>query len=143
QATFSHCFGAPFMVHHPMVYAKLLGERIAKHEVDCWLVNTGWSGGPYGIGKRMKLPYTRAMIDAALAGKLTDVEFSADPIFKVAIPRHVPGVPDEVLDPRSTWSDPAAYDAKARELARLFADNFKKFESAATPDVLAAAPKTD
>ncbi|MBV8282599.1 MAG: phosphoenolpyruvate carboxykinase (ATP) [Candidatus Eremiobacteraeota bacterium] len=143
QATFSHCFGAPFMVHHPMVYAKLLGERIAKHEVDCWLVNTGWSGGPYGVGKRMKLPYTRAMINAALAGKLAAVEFAADPIFKVAIPRHVPGVPDEVLDPRSTWSDPAAYDAKARELARLFADNFKKFESAATPDVLAAAPKTD
>ena len=140
EATFSQCFGAPFMVHHPMVYAKLLGERIAHHKVDCWLVNTGWSGGPYGVGKRMKLPYTRAMIDAALSGKLTDVEFEADPIFKVAVPKAVPGVPAELLQPRSTWHDKAAYDAKARELARLFADNFKRFEDAATPEVRAAGP---
>jgi phosphoenolpyruvate carboxykinase (ATP) len=128
------------MVHHPMVYAKLLGERIAHHKVDCWLVNTGWSGGPYGVGKRMKLPYTRAMIDAALSGKLADVEFEADPIFKVAVPKAVPGVPSELLQPRSTWHDKAAYDAKARELARLFAENFKRFEDAATPEVRAAGP---
>ena len=143
QATFSHCFGAPFMVHHPMVYAKLLGERIAKHEVDCWLVNTGWSGGPYGVGKRMKLPYTRAMIKAALSGQLAGVEYVADPVFKVAVPKNVPGVPAGVLDARSTWADPAAYDAKAQELARLFAANFERFADSATPEVLAAAPTTN
>ncbi|HME80791.1 MAG TPA: phosphoenolpyruvate carboxykinase (ATP) [Candidatus Eremiobacteraceae bacterium] len=143
QATFSHCFGAPFMVHKPMVYAKLLGERIARHEVDCWLVNTGWSGGPYGVGKRMRLPYTRAMIKAALTGQLSGVPFKADPVFNVAVPASVPGVPAEVLDPRSTWSDPAEYDRKAKELARLFAANFQRFAGSATPDVLAAAPKAD
>jgi len=142
QATFSHCFGAPFMVHPAMVYAKLLGERIAKHEVDCWLVNTGWSGGPYGVGQRMKLPYTRAMIKAALSGQLTGVEYAADPVFKVAVPKHVPGVPDAVLDTRSTWSDPKAYDAKAQELARLFAANFERFSGSATPEIRAAAPTT-
>ncbi|MBV8171904.1 MAG: phosphoenolpyruvate carboxykinase (ATP) [Candidatus Eremiobacteraeota bacterium] len=141
QATFSHCFGAPFMVHPPMRYAQLLGERIAKHEVDCWLVNTGWSGGPYGVGGRMKLPYTRAMIKAALSGQLADARFTPDPIFNVSIPDRVPGVPAELLDPRSTWHDRAAYDTKAAELARLFADNFTRFASAATPEVAAAAPK--
>ncbi|HZV79527.1 MAG TPA: phosphoenolpyruvate carboxykinase (ATP) [Candidatus Binatus sp.] len=141
QATFSYCFGAPFMVHHPMTYAKLLGERIAAHKVDCWLVNTGWSGGPYGVGKRMKLPYTRAMIKAALSGQLASAEFVPDPVFKVAVPKAVPGVPSEVLDPRATWESKSAYDAKAAELARLFADNFKRFEGAATADVAAAAPK--
>ena len=140
QATFSHCFGAPFMVHHPMVYAKLLGERIARHEVDCWLVNTGWSGGPYGVGKRMKLPYTRAMIKAALSGQLAGVGYAADPIFKVAVPTSVPGVPAEILNPRATWPDAAAYDVKAKELARLFASNFERFAASATPDILAAAP---
>ena len=143
QATFSHCFGAPFMVHKPMVYAKLLGERIARHEVDCWLVNTGWSGGPYGVGKRMRLPYTRAMIKAALTGQLAGVPFKADPVFNVAVPASVPGVPAEVLDPRSTWADPAEYDRKAKELARLFATNFQRFAASATPEVLAAAPKAD
>jgi phosphoenolpyruvate carboxykinase (ATP) len=143
QATFSHCFGAPFMVHEPMVYAKLLGERIARHQVDCWLVNTGWSGGPYGIGKRMRLPYTRAMIKAALTGQLSGVQFKADPVFNVAVPVSVPGVPAEVLDPRSTWADPAEYDRKAKELARLFATNFQRFAASATPEVLAAAPKAD
>jgi phosphoenolpyruvate carboxykinase (ATP) len=142
QATFSHCFGAPFMVHPPMVYAKLLGERIAKHEVDCWLVNTGWSGGPYGVGQRMKLPYTRAMIKAALSGQLAGVKYVADPVFKVAVPTTVPGVPAEVLDARSTWNDQKAYDAKAQELARLFAANFERFAGTATPEIVAAAPNT-
>src|SRR5215469_16103377 len=141
QATFSYCFGAPFMVHHPMTYAKLLGERIAAHKVDCWLVNTGWSGGPYGVGKRMKLPYTRAMIKAALSGQLAGVEFVSDPVFKVGVPKAVPGVPSELLDPRNTWESKSAYDAKAAELAHLFADNFKRFEGAASADVAAAAPK--
>jgi len=140
QATFSHCFGAPFMVHPAMTYARLLGERIAKHEVDCWLVNTGWSGGPHGVGKRMRLPYTRAMINAALSGQLATVEYSADPTFKVAVPRHVPGVPDDVLNARSTWSDPSAYDVKANELAQLFAANFERFASTATPEIIASAP---
>ena len=143
QTTFSHCFGAPFMVHEPVVYAKMLGERIAKHDVKCWLVNTGWSGGPYGVGKRMKLAYTRAMVNAAIAGALDDAEFVPDPIFKVAVPKSVPGVPAEVLDPRNTWADKAAYEAKARELAAKFRDNFEKFSKTATPDILAAAPNAD
>jgi phosphoenolpyruvate carboxykinase (ATP) len=140
QTTFSHCFGAPFMVHEPVVYAKMLGERIAKHGVKCWLVNTGWSGGPYGVGHRMKLSYTRAMVNAALAGKLESVEFTDDPTFKVAVPKHVPGVPDEVLDARGTWPDPEAYDIKAKELAKRFNENFAKFAATATPEILAASP---
>ncbi len=140
QTTFSHCFGAPFMVHEPVVYAKMLGERIAKHGVKCWLVNTGWSGGPYGVGKRMKLAYTRAMVNAAIGGALDGVEFVPDPIFKVAVPKSVPGVPSEVLDPRNTWADTTAYERKARELAGKFRENFEKFAKKATPDILAAAP---
>ena len=141
QTTFSHNFGAPFMVHHPTVYAKMLGERIAKHKANVWLVNTGWTGGPVGIGKRMKLPYTRAMVNAAISGKLDNATFVPDPIFQVGVPTEVPGVPKEVLNARSTWPDPAAYDAKAKELARKFAENFERFASTADPDVLAAAPK--
>src|SRR5579872_6957001 len=143
QTTFSHNFGAPFMVHHPTVYAHMLGDRIAKHEVRCWLVNTGWSGGPVGVGKRMRLPYTRAMVQAALSGQLDHATFVPHPVFKVGVPTHVPGVPDEVLDARSTWSDGSAYDAKARELAVKFAENFARFADTAAPDVLAAAPLVD
>jgi len=143
QTTFSHCFGAPFMVHEPVVYAKMLGERIAKHDVRCWLVNTGWSGGPYGVGKRMKLAYTRAMLNAAIGGRLDGVDFRPHPIFKVSVPASVPGVPSELLDPRNTWSDKAAYEAKARELARKFRDNFEKFAKSATPEILAASPLAD
>ncbi|HLW37579.1 MAG TPA: phosphoenolpyruvate carboxykinase [Candidatus Eremiobacteraceae bacterium] len=142
QTTFSHCFGAPFMVHHPAEYARMLGERIARHEVDCWLVNTGWSGGPYGVGKRMKLPYTRAMVNAALSGALNTARFTPDPIFNVAVPHEVPGVPKEVLNARATWPDPLAYDAKAKELAAKFAANFEKFAGSVSPEILAAAPKT-
>jgi phosphoenolpyruvate carboxykinase (ATP) len=143
QTTFSHCFGAPFMVHEPMVYAKMLGERIDKHDVQCWLVNTGWSGGPYGVGKRMKLTHTRAMIDAALSAKLRDVPFTDHPVFRVAVPKVVPGVPSDVLDPRKTWADGSKYDAAAKELAAKFKDNFQKFASSATPEILAASPRTD
>lgn len=141
QATFSTCFGAPFMVHHPTVYSRLLGERIDKHRVSCWLVNTGWSGGPYGVGKRMSIKYTRAMVNAAIEGALADVEFADEPFFGLSIPREVPGVPSEVLNPRNMWLDGAAYDAQAKKLAGLFADNFQKFEAHALPEVRAAAIK--
>ena len=140
-ATFSTCFGAPFMVHHPTVYAKLLGERIAKHEVDCWLVNTGWTGGGYGVGSRMKIAYTRAMLNAAIEGRLANVPFENEPFFGLAIPTAVPDVPSEVLNPRNAWADKAAYDEQAKHLAGLFAENFQRFESHASPDVLAVAIK--
>jgi phosphoenolpyruvate carboxykinase (ATP) len=141
QATFSHCFGAPFMVHAPMVYAQMLGERIAKHDVRCWLINTGWSGGAYGVGKRIELPYTRAMVKAALSGALDGVECTPDPIFQVGVPSRVPDVPDIVLNARSTWSDAAAYDAGAADLAKLFAANFERFSASASADISAAAPR--
>ena len=141
QATFSACFGAPFMARHPAVYGKLLGEKIAKHNVTCWLVNTGWSGGPYGEGSRMSIKYTRAMIRAALNGELTKVPTEPDPNFGVHVPVVCPGVDANVLKPRNTWKDPAAYDLKAKDLARRFRENFKTFESEASPEVLAAGPK--
>ena len=139
QATFSTCFGAPFMVHHPTVYANLLGERIDRHGVDCWLVNTGWTGGAYGVGERMSIAHTRAMVNAALEGKLSDVAFEGEPFFGLEIPATVPGVPNEVLNPRNAWSDKAGYDATARRLAGLFADNFKQFEAQASEGVRLAA----
>ncbi|HUF23863.1 MAG TPA: phosphoenolpyruvate carboxykinase [Vicinamibacterales bacterium] len=141
KATFSTCFGAPFMVWDPNVYAKLLGDRIAKHGAKVWLVNTGWTGGPYGTGKRMKIAHTRAMIHAALSGELDDVKYENDPIFNVDVPVTVPGVPDEVLKPRNTWADTAAYDAQAKKLAGMFADNFKTFEATATDAVKKAGPR--
>jgi len=140
EATFSHCFGAPFMVHHPTVYANMLGERIAKHGVRCWLINTGWSGGPFGIGSRISLPHTRAMVKAALSGELDDVPCVADPVFKFAVPRAVPGVGDEVLNARATWTDPQAYDAKAKELAQRFARNFERFGASAALEIREAGP---
>jgi len=136
-ATFSTCFGAPFMVHHPTVYARLLGERIAKHDVTCWLVNTGWSGGAYGVGKRMAIGHTRAMVNAALDGSLKNATFAPEPFFGLSIPSAVPGVPVEVLNPRNAWSDKAAYDAQAKKLAGLFFENFKKFEAHASDGVKA------
>ncbi|GAC1581706.1 MAG: phosphoenolpyruvate carboxykinase (ATP) [Candidatus Elarobacter sp.] len=140
-ATFSTCFGAPFMVHHPTVYAKLLGERIAKHQASCWLVNTGWTGGAYGTGKRMKIAYTRAMVNAAIEGKLASATFESEPFFGLSIPTAVPDVPSEVLNPRNAWADKNAYDAQARKLATLFAENFRRFEAQAPADILAAAIK--
>jgi phosphoenolpyruvate carboxykinase (ATP) len=138
-ATFSTCFGAPFMVHHPTVYAKLLGERIAKHEVTCWLVNTGWTGGAYGVGKRMSIAHTRAMVNAALDGSLNGATFEPEPFFGLSIPTALHDVPADVLNPRNAWSDKAAYDAQARKLAGLFFENFKKFESQASDGVRAVA----
>ena len=140
-ATFSTCFGAPFMVHHPTVYAKLLGERIAQHGVTCWLVNTGWTGGAYGVGKRMAIAYTRAMVNAAIDGSLKDATFEREPFFGLAIPNAVPGVPNDVLNPRNAWPDQAAYDAAAKKLAGLFFENFKKFEPNASDGVKAVAIK--
>jgi phosphoenolpyruvate carboxykinase (ATP) len=141
EPNFSTCFGAPFMVHHPNVYADLLGKKIEEHNVRCWLVNTGWTGGPYGIGTRMHLPYTRAMVDSALAGELDNVKTVKDPIFGMEIPQQVPGVPDEVLNPRNTWLDKAAYDKQAADLARRFVENFKKYEEGTSEAIKNAGPK--
>jgi phosphoenolpyruvate carboxykinase (ATP) len=141
EPNFSTCFGAPFMVHHPHVYADLLGKKIEEKGVRCWLVNTGWTGGPYGVGKRMHLPYTRAMVDSALAGLLDNVETVTDPIFGVAVPQSVPGVPNEVLNPRDTWSDKVAYDAQAKDLAKRFVENFKKFADGTSEAIKNAGPK--
>ena len=141
QATFSTCFGAPFMVLHPGVYADLLGKQMARHNAACWLVNTGWSGGPYGVGKRMKISYTRAMIRAILNGSLAQTETTPDPIFGVNVPVSCPDVPDEVLQPRNTWGDKDAYDRQAKDLARRFNENFKKYEAGVSEAVRAVAPK--
>ncbi|HEX8560582.1 MAG TPA: phosphoenolpyruvate carboxykinase [Pyrinomonadaceae bacterium] len=140
QATFSTCFGAPFMVLHPGVYADLLGKKIQQHKAACWLVNTGWSGGPYGEGKRMSIRHTRAMIRAILNGSLARVETRPDPVFGVHVPASCPDVPAEVLQPRGTWKNPAAYDEKARDLARRFNENFRKYEAGVSAEVRAAAP---
>ncbi len=139
-ATFSTCFGAPFLPLHPTVYATMLGERLARHGAGVWLVNTGWTGGPYGEGHRMKLGHTRKMVSAALGGELDRTATVPDPIFGLAVPTHVPGVPDGILLPRSTWKDAAAYDAKARKVATMFSENFKQFEAQAAPEVRAAGP---
>lgn len=128
SVTFSACFGAPFLPLHPKVYARLLGEKIDRHGASVWLVNTGWTGGPYGVGSRIKLPLTRAMLTAALSGELAKAEFVKDEVFGLARPVACPGVPSELLDPRGTWADKAAYDAKARELHAMFLENHKKFE---------------
>jgi phosphoenolpyruvate carboxykinase (ATP) len=141
KATFSTCFGAPFMVLHPTVYARFLGERIARHEARVWLVNTGWTGGPYGVGSRMEIAHTRAMIYAALAGALDSVPYERDRTFNLEVPTRCPGVPEEVLKPRGTWKDGAAYDAQAGRLAGMFVDNFKTFDAEASRDVKAAGPK--
>jgi len=140
QATFSACFGAVFLVWPPSRYAEMLGELLRKHDSHVWLVNTGWTGGPYGVGNRMKLGYTRAMVRAALAGKLDGVESFTHPIFGLSIPKSCPDVPVEVMDPRGTWTDPEAYDAQARKLAAMFRENFSSF-SDVSAEIQAAAPK--
>ena len=140
QATFSACFGAVFLVWHPTKYAEMLGELLRQHKSNVWLVNTGWSGGAYGTGKRMKLAYTRTMVDAAVGGKLDSVETRRDPIFGLDIPVAVAGVPTEVLDPRATWSDGSAYDAQAKKLAGMFRKNFEKFGDV-DPKIRDAGPK--
>lgn len=140
QATFSSCFGAVFLVWHPRRYAEMLGKLIDQHGSRVWLVNTGWSGGAYGVGKRMKLAYTRALVRAALAGQLDTAATRTDPLFGLAVPEHVPGIPDEILRPRDTWSDGAAYDSQARNLADMFRKNFEKFGEVDSR-IRAAGPK--
>lgn len=139
-ATFSACFGAAFMVWHPSRYAELLAEKIRKHDSKVWLVNTGWSGGPYGVGSRFKLKYTRAIIDAIHDGSLAAEESYKDPVFGVAIPKTCANVPSELLDPKKTWADAAEYDKTAQKLANLFHDNFKKFEDGASEEIRNAGP---
>jgi phosphoenolpyruvate carboxykinase (ATP) len=140
QATFSACFGAVFQVWHPTVYARMLGEKLREHGSQVWLVNTGWTGGPYGVGSRMRLPYTRAMVRAVLDGRLADAPVATDPIFGLARPTTLDGVPDRVLDPRGTWADKASYDAQARKLAAMFRENIAKFGDAVSAETLAAGP---
>ena len=140
KATFSACFGAPFMAQHPSVYADLLGDLIAKHGARCWLINTGWTGGAYGKGQRIKLAYTRAMVNAALNGELDQVEYIQDPTFGLQVPTSCPQVPDQVLQPRLTWEDGAAYDRQAEQLADMFVSNFAQFAEDVAPEIKAAGP---
>ncbi len=140
EATFSPCFGAPFMVHSPAVYAEILGRKIRKYGAQVWLVNTGWTGGPFGTGERMKLPYTRSMVHAVLGGSL-DVPFYTDPVFNLRIPSEIPGVPPEVLHPRDTWKDKEAYDRTSAKLVHRFHDAFKRFEEEVTREVVEAGPQ--
>jgi phosphoenolpyruvate carboxykinase (ATP) len=139
-ATFSAAFGAPFLPRHPGVYAHLLMDRLAQYDVPVWLVNTGWTGGPYGVGQRMNINHTRNMVRAALNGDLANVPTVLDPVFRVAVPTTVPGVPAEVLVPRGTWPDPAAYDEAARRIARMFHDNFEAYADGVNDAVRRAGP---
>ncbi|MBA2563164.1 MAG: phosphoenolpyruvate carboxykinase (ATP) [Chitinophagaceae bacterium] len=141
KPTFSTCFGAPFLPLHPARYAEMLSKKMKEHKVNVWLINTGWSGGPYGIGSRMKLSYTRAMITAALEGKLDNVEYEPHPVFGMMTPKECPGVPSEILNQRSTWADKNAYDEKAKYIAGHFIKNFEKFAGDASQEILDAAPK--
>ncbi len=141
EITFSACFGAPFMVHSPHFYADLLKRKIARYNVNCWLVNTGWTGGPFGVGKRISIRHTRALLDAALEGKLNDVEYREDKVFGFEVPKVCPGVPDKVLTPEAAWGDQEAYWAKYRQLAALYIENFKKFAEGAPPEVAACNPR--
>ncbi|MEF8815258.1 MAG: phosphoenolpyruvate carboxykinase (ATP) [Salinibacter sp.] len=143
KATFSTCFGEPFMVRSPAVYAELLGEKIHRHDADCWLVNTGLTGGPYGEGHRIELTHTRAMVDAILDDRLADVPRSRDPVFGLSIPDRVPGVPSTLLTPRQTWDDPAAYDRHARTLVEAFADNFETYAGRVSETVRTAGPSLE
>jgi len=142
QTTFSACFGRVFLPLHPTKYAELLGKKLdADKNINVWLINTGWSGGAYGTGKRMKLSYTRSMITAAMKGELNNVGYDAHPVFGVLMPASVPGVPAEILSPRNTWENKEAYDKKANELAGLFIKNFEKYAAQANEEIRSAAPK--
>ena len=140
QTAFSACFGAPFLPLHPTKYAEMLGNKMTEHNVNVWLINTGWSGGPYGVGSRMRLKYTRAMITAALTGQLDKVEFENHPIFGVAMPTSCPNVPAELLNPKNTWDNKEAYDAQATKLAKAFTENFTKYTEFANEEIMAGAP---
>ncbi len=141
SATFSACFGAPFMPLHPGRYAELLGEKIRRHQVPVWLINTGWTGGPYGEGQRIRLAHTRRMVNAALSGELDGVECSPDPFFGLSVPVAIEGIPGELLSPRGTWKDPAEYDTRAFLLAEMFEQNFAQYADGVSPEVAAAGPK--
>ncbi len=143
KPTFSACFGAPFIPLNPAVYGAMLGKKIDEHHVNVWMVNTGWSGGGYSTGSRIKLVYTRAMISAALEGKLDNVTYWVHPIFGMMIPEECPGVPPDILNPRSTWKDKDAYDTTAHTLASYFISNFEKYKKFVTPDVLCGGPAID
>jgi phosphoenolpyruvate carboxykinase (ATP) len=140
QATFSTCFGAPFMPRHPAVYARMLADKIRKNGADCWLVNTGWSGGAYGVGERMSIRHTRALLSAALDGTLAKSSFNLDDNFGVLVPKACPDVPGEVLNPRDTWSDKDAYDEQARDLCGRFHRNFEVFAPYVDDNVKSAGP---
>jgi phosphoenolpyruvate carboxykinase (ATP) len=141
QPTFSTCFGQPFLPQHPKVYARMLDQKLEQHGSTVWLLNTGWTGGPFGEGERMPIQATRTMLSAALSGELDDVRFRADELFGFEVPAAVPGVDSKILDPRSTWRDPEQYDRKARELAQMFADNFAKRFGDVGESVQAAGPR--
>ena len=141
SATFSTCFGAPFMPRHPGIYAEALGRRLKEHGSRAWLINTGWTGGPHGVGRRISLAHTRRMVRAAIGGELDAVETRVDPVFGLAVPRRVEGVPENLLTQRRTWADPAAYDELAARLAGMFRDNFVQFADGVPPEVAAAGPK--
>jgi len=141
QATFSTCFGAPFMPRHPSVYAELLGERIVKHRSTCWLVNTGWTGGAFGVGKRMSIKYTRALLSAAMRGDLDSVPFVTDRHFGLQVPERCAGVPTEVLNPRATWADKGAYDTTAARVVTRFHENFEQFAKGVSQEIRDAAPR--
>jgi len=144
QATFSACFGKAFLPLHPGKYAKLLGEKLkANPNINVWLINTGWTGGPYGVGSRMKLPLTRAMITAALNGDLNNVAYEQHPVFGYMMPTTCPNVPAEILNPRNTWQDKTAYDAQANKLANMFVKNFEQYASGVESEIIAAAPKAN
>ena len=141
EPEFSACFGSPFLPLPPMVYAQMLGEKIREHNSDVWLVNTGWTGGPYGIGKRISLAHTRAMIKAALNGKLDRAEMETHPLFNFSMPLTCPEVPVEILNPRNTWEDKNQYDQKAHRLAREFNANFEKYRKGTDDEIAEAGPK--
>ena len=140
-SVFSACFGAPFMPLHPTKYAELLGERIVRHKVNIWLINTGWSGGGYGVGERINLKFTRAIITAVIEGFIDGVEYKKHSVFRLKMPKKVPGVSSEILDPRNTWTDKAAYDQQANKLALKFIDNFKKFGDYTNSEIMSGAPR--
>ena len=141
EATFSACFGAAFLTRHPAEYAKLLGKKLDTHKTRAYLVNTGWTGGPYGVGNRMNIPDTRACIDAILDGSIENSEFEEHPVFKVGVPKTVPGVNTEVLNPRNTWADKGAYDETANKLANLFVNNYKKYQTGDVEDFAPFGPQ--
>lgn len=140
EATFSTCFGAPFLPLPASYYANVLRDKIDEFRSKVWMINTGWSGGPFGVGERIRIPYTRAMLNAALRGDLDDADYAIDPVFGLAVPTAIEGVPKEILNPRDTWDDAAAFDAQAAKLAAMFRANFAKYADSTSPEVVASGP---